>query len=289
MRTAEIQILRDVLDRMGDEAPEPVPFEELDTVLAQPAGRQGSRWLTRRPLWVASAAAVAVFALGAVVMLLTNTGVEEIYVADGERIISIDPPIVQGAESPEPRFDISGFGEEVALAPVADISKIVDAATPLQSDGLSGEVIRITVLGETPEGVLALVVHSEGEGLRGQPIQWRCQTSTLGGTQSCGGYPVEEAADMPGGLIPAEPGTGPSYTVGEVAKDRPLTWVVPAGTSVVTLTVNDGIKWQRPVDQVAVFITALTYGDTFELTAYDAEGNNLDRVSRVASLDDPAG
>lgn len=282
MRTAEKEILRDVLGRMADEAPEPVPLEELHTVLALPEAMGRDRWLTRRPVWVAAVVATAVLVLGAGVSLLTNTGGDDIYVADGETLISADPPIVQGAESPEPEFDTSGLGDEVPLAPVTDSLRIVEAATTLQTGGLPGEIIRITVLGETPEGVLALIVHAEGEDLRGNPIQLRCQTTTLGGTQTCGGgLDLEEVADMPGGLIPAQPGGGPNYTVGEAPDDHTMIWEVPPETSVVTLTVNDETRWQRPVAGVAVFITDLVFGDRFELAAFDARGNTLDSVSVV--------
>ena len=44
-----------------------------------------------------------------------------------------------------------------------------------------------------------------------------------------------------------------------------------------------------PFADVAVFITDLIYGDRFELTAYDSQGNILDSVSRVASVNDPDG
>lgn len=292
MRTAEKEILRDVLGRMADEAPEPVPFEELDTVVVHPEAVRRDRWLTRRPVLVAAVAAVAVLVLGTGVSLLTNTGGEDIYVADGETLISTNPPIVQGAESPEPAFGTQGLGAEAALTPVADVPRITDTVNDPKSDleDMGLEIIRITVLGETPEGVLALIVHGNGQDLRGNPIQLRCQTTTLGGTQTCGGgLEPEEVAELPGGLIPAQPGGGPNYTVGEVPDDATMTWEVPAETSIVTLSVNDETRWQRPVAGVAVFITRLVYGDRFELTAYDPQGNIIDSVARVGRIDDPDG
>src|SRR5680860_309152 len=108
MRTSEKEILRDVLGRMGNEAPEPVPFEELVSVPVRQQATQGNPWLTRRPIWIAAAVAVAVLGLGAGAMFFTNTGIENIYVADGESLISTDPPVIQGSESPEPEFDTSG-------------------------------------------------------------------------------------------------------------------------------------------------------------------------------------
>jgi hypothetical protein len=241
----------------------------------------------RRPVRVAAVVGAVVLVLGAGVSLLTNTGGDNIYLAHGERLISADPPIVQGAESPEPAFDTGGFGNEVPLAQVADTSRIMAALDPAAAGDL-GEIVRITILGETPEGVLALIVHAEGEDLRGNPIQLRCQTTTLGGTQTCSGSRPEDFVDMPGGLMPAQPGGGPNFTVGEApASADTMTWEVPAETSVVTLTVNGETRWQRPVAGVAVFITDLVYGDRFELIAYDPQGDILDSVARIGQIDDP--
>lgn len=58
-----------------------------------------------------------------------------------------------------------------------------------------------------------------------------------------------------------------------------LTWDVEPETSVVTLTVNGETEWQRPVADVAVFVTSLVYGDDVELTALGAEGNILASIT----------
>lgn len=287
MRTSEKEIVRGVLGRIGDEAPEPVPFEDLHTVLVQPVGAQRNPWWTRRPIWTAVAAAVTVLVLVGAAMLLTNTETETIYLADGEVLLSTDPPVVQGAESPKPAFDTSGLGDEVALTPVTDTSRILETATGILADYPS-ELIRITVLGETPEWVLAVVVHNEVDPDFGGHMQLRCLTTSRGGA-TCEGVEFENLGDMPGGLLPADPNSGPVYSVGERISNAILTWEVPAETSVVTLTVNGRTRWQRPVAQVAVFITDLTSGEGFELTAYDSQGSILNSFRDVASLIDPNG
>lgn len=70
--------------------------------------------------------------------------------------------------------------------------------------------------------------------------------------------------------------------MGEAPTESTLTWDVEAATSVVTLTVNGETEWQRPVADVAVFVTSLVYGDAVELSALDAEGNVLASISPVA-------
>lgn len=230
--------------------------------------------MRRRNRYVGMGALAVLFVAGTI--LLSSSGTDEIYVADGEELISTDPPIVHGAESPEPQFDTSGLGDEAPLIPVSDIERIV----ALASRHPNGDLLRITVLGETPEGVLALVVNSETDDPELGRLHMRCVTTELG--SSCSGTEIENAADAPGSLLPGEPGSGPAHTVGG---EGDLTWEVPAETSIVALEHNGELTWQRPITHVAVFVTEFADGDRFELTAYDAQGNILDWVNRIASLD----
>ncbi|HEX6301388.1 MAG TPA: hypothetical protein VF148_13050 [Acidimicrobiia bacterium] len=205
-------------------------------------------------------------------VLLSNTDATDIYLADGERLIGTSPPIVAGAESPPVEFDTSELGEEAPLTPVTNIDRILQ-----QARRPDGQIIRVTVLGETPEGRLALIVHSEMDDPELGRLQERCLTAEGSGA-SCGGEKIEDTVDMPGGLIPLEPGTGPTFTTGEDAPvDSALMWAVPPETAAVALIVNrDQVMWQRPVGNVAVFDTSLQDGDSFQLTAYDSEGNVVD-------------
>lgn len=230
--------------------------------------------MRRRNRYVGLGALAVLVVAGAV--FLSGSETDEVFVADGEVLLSTDPPIVQGAESPEPQFDTSGLGDEAPLTPVSDIEQIVNLASRHPND----ELLRITVLGETPEGVLALVVHSEDDNPDLGRLHMRCVTTELG--SSCSGTEIDNVADMPGGLLPGEPGSGPTYTVGG---EGDLTWEVPTETSIVALDHNSDLTWQRPVADVAAFITDFADGDRFELTAYDSQGNRLDRVIRTASLD----
>lgn len=112
-----------------------------------------------------------------------------------------------------------------------------------------------------------------------EPKQLRCVLT--GGGASCVGERLEDLVDEPGGLIPPDPRSY-SYTVGGKGE---LTWEVPAGTSVVMLTVNGERSWQRPVGRVAVFDNELVDGDRFQLTAFDATGISITHLRLVAGAD----
>lgn len=201
----------------------------------------------------------------------------DIQVGDGETLISSDPPIVQGAESPPPEFDTSQLGEEQLLAPVTDVRRIV-AHLP---DDATGELLRATVLGETPEGMLALVAHFRSRSTH-DPLQLRCVI--VEDLYSCGGGLDSDVGDDLGGLAPGQPDGGPFYAVGgQVAAG--LSWDVPVETSVVTIDINGESRWQRPVSQVAVFATNLQVGDNLELTAYDSEGRDINEFAMTAAND----
>lgn len=242
------------------------PVERIET--------RGRRRRRNRQLGVVGV--VVLLALGTVYV----TGLRpEAFLADGERLLSTDPPIVQGAEAPEPEFDTSNLGSEASLTPIIDIDRILDLA----EREAEGEIIRVTVLGETPDGVDAVVVHSEREDPDLGRIQTRCVVTDIGG--SCTGTQIENVLDEPGGFLPPEPGRFHGYAVDSLGGRGDLAWEVPADASVVTLSVNGDTTWQRPIANVAIFITHFRDGDGFELAAFDAQGNVLDRVSQLVRLD----
>lgn len=211
-------------------------------------------------------------------MVLAGCTSGSIHVGDGETLISSDPPIVQGAVSPPPEFDTSQLGDEQLLAPVTDVSRIV-AHLP---DDATGELLRVTVLGETPEGMLALVAHFRSRSTH-DPLQLRCVI--VEDLYSCGGGLDSDVGDDLGGLAPGKPDAGPFYAVGGGQVAAGLSWDVPADTSVVTIDINGESRWQGPVSQVAVFSTNLQVGDDLELIAYDSEGRVINEFAMTAAID----
>lgn len=201
-----------------------------------------------------------------------------IQIGDGETLISSNPPIVQGAESPPPEFDTSQLGEEQLLAPVTDVRRIV-AHLP---DDATGELLRATVLGETPEGMLALVAHYRARSTH-ERLQLRCVI--VEDLYSCGTGDLDtDVGDQQGGLASGQPDDGPVYAVGSGQIAAGLSWDVPVETSVVTIDIDGESRWQRPVSQVAVFATNLQVGDDLELIAYDSEGRVMNEFTMTAAI-----
>jgi hypothetical protein len=233
----------------------------------------------RRNRHVGLGAVIVVLVLGTLYMANARN---ELYVADGERLISAEPLVVLGAEAPEPEFNTSDLGDDVTLTPITDIATILGLA----EQAADGEITRVTVVGETPEGIDALVVHSEQDDPDFGRIQTRCVITEVGA--SCDGTQIENVVDQPGGLLPPEPGRTHGYSVDSIGGRGDLAWEVPGETSVVMLSINGETRWQRPIANVAIFITNFRDGDRFELTAFDVQGNVLDRVSQVVRLK-PAG
>jgi hypothetical protein len=185
--------------------------------------------------------------------------------AAGERVLSTDPLVVQGAAAPAPRFSTWALGENVGLLPVTDTAAVVAEAEQIAE---GGQILRITALGTTSRGRTAVVVHFEQDHPRFGPVQMRC-VSTGSGSWCRTAGPADE-------LLAPEPGRGPEYTEG--GGRLVLIWEVSADTSVVMLTVNGDRRWMRPVSQIAVFDTELLASNEFVLTAFDTEGRVLDVV-----------
>ncbi len=249
-----------------------VPRSEPDSI-ANIKKRGVRRRRNRRIAW---SAGISLLVIGSLYLVNPLQGAEDTYLADGETLLATRPTVVQGAQSPEPQFDTADLGTDVTLTPISDFTEVVDQA----ERSAQGEIIRITVLGTTPGGLNALVVHSEENNRVLGPMQLRCVQTDTG--RSCGGTQLENLVDEPGGLIPPEDRAHPTYTIGGKAD---LTWEVPAETSVVMLTVNGERSWQRPVARVAVFDTELVDGDRFELTSFDATGVSIARHLLVARTD----
>ena len=227
----------------------------------------------RRNRWVGTASIILVVVAG--ILLVSNAQSGGVPLADGELLVSLNPPIVQGSESVPPQFDISELGPQAPLAPSTDTTRILALASRGDRD-----IVRITILGETPEGHLALVVNSEDRAeSHSEQFHYRCLTTELGG--GCNGTQLENMAAYPDGYLPGHPGGAPTIAVGG---EGFVGWEVPPETSVVTIEHNGDLRWQRPIADVAVFTTNLQQGDRLVLTALDFKGNYLDRINWKINL-----
>ncbi len=101
--------------------------------------------------------AVGALALVAVVFVTTiYGGVEGPYVAEGERLLATDPVVVQGALSPNPRFDTSVLGVEEPLSPLTDSTLALEVVQLVTEDG---QLVRVTTVGTTVDGFNTIIQY----------------------------------------------------------------------------------------------------------------------------------
>ncbi len=223
----------------------------------------------------ASALAVAVIVWSGITPL-NRPADEEIYLGPGETLLSEEPTVVQGAPAVEPLFNAAELGEEAPLGRLTDLTELV---AQIQANNES-DVFRITVIGVTGDGATAALLYADKVNPDLGPLRLLCVW--IDGASACGGTPIADLADQPGGLpvgLQAEV-VALTYTTPGPSE---LAWgPLPEGTSVVVFTTNDTSVWQRPVGGVAVFDTDLRDGDVFVLTALDADGDTMVRQSTTA-------
>lgn len=200
---------------------------------------------------------------------------QDVYLADGEKLLSTHPTVVTGAYSPEPRFDTSDLGEEVTLAPITDVARILRRAADMTYP--DAEIIRVTVLGTTPQGTEALVVHSIHHDPENDPSQERYMLfgDNAVGTET----PIKELTNEPGGLVPQRTAyaQGP-WTPDDWEGQRYAWWHVPTDTSVVVMSFNGEQKWQRPIDATVIF--KYESAINIEFTALNSIGETIASYSR---------
>lgn len=174
---------------------------------------------------------------------------QQVYVVDGEQLLATQPTVVIGAQSPEPRFDTSDLGAEVTLAPITDVAKILRQAAGIAYPG--DEIIKVTVLGTTPQGTEALVVYSNEYY---NPVSGPSQTRfMLFGDDAVGsGSLLSDLTNAPGGLAPRPP-IGEQWTPEDQEGRTHLWWHVPTDVSVVVMSFNGEQTWQRPIDGTVIF------------------------------------
>ncbi len=177
-------------------------------------------------------------------------------------------------------FDTTNLGMEAPLTPLTDSTRALAVSGPV---GLGAsedrEIIRVTTIGTTVDGVDSVILHANETDARGRRHQIRC---IIAGGASCGGESIEDAANEPNGLLqPTSPNEPSIYGVGGADV---LAWDVPPGTSVIVMTVNGKAVWQRPIAGVAVFDTDLFDGDQLQIVALDRQGTILASFELIARI-----
>lgn len=241
----------------------------IDSVLTR--GRR--RRLTIRVGAVASVAAVAVFAVGMIAWLRpvprpAASGADPVMLElPGGFAVGVEPDSVEsegatiyvGLQGPEPLFDTSGLGTEIALTQRSASDLIV----PPSGDLLERNALQaaaMVYLGDIKGAQIALSVSDGG-------------FLSLGGEQMCiffgNGTPITGGGDC---YVREGPKTGEGT-------DPPvggwLVWTqLPEETAAVQMKLNDGTSyWQQPIARTVYF--TLNDGRTLRdasLSAIDSDG-----------------
>jgi hypothetical protein len=195
--------------------------------------------------WVPAVAGVA--ALIVLVFSLSNPNPLPFEVAEGETVLSVDPPVVLGAPSAEPEFDTVELGTAVPLSDVSDLATALDR---LAGDSIDAIWDKHTVIGQTENGTIAIIVEGQASCI------W---VGAPNGDGSC-----RDILFRTNPLFNSRGNQG-SFTWGPVRD----------GTSVVVVEYGEIRMWQRPTAGHVIFDTNLADGDALTLTALDQEGNVL--------------
>lgn len=174
--------------------------------------------------------------------------------------------VVQGDTSPAPDFVTTGFGTDVTLGDLADISSVIEDARQFTG----AELLHVTLVGEAESGRMVY----KADALEGDLV-WRC-VSTAG----CDGVSAE-------GYQP-EPTGGENYVsdpaaTEESAEGSTLTWIVPPGVSVAKLVAGGQRLFQRPIAGVAYFEIDGQLDQGIVMTTFDESGALMDQYRSPSS------
>ena len=253
-----MKTLEDHLNHAGEEVRQ--ASTQLPPVRAPRPHLVRNRLIAR--VGVAAAVAAVVVPL-ILVNLPVIDGTLPVDVGQGEVVLLEEPLVVRGINGPDPLFDTSGLGVEVALLEPSDIE---DSILRVEENLLSpsDEVEKHVVAGELASGSIAGIVQTAGE--RGwclwiiPPIEAR---------PSCSG----RNDNTPEAVIGVNPGTDVPT---DEANDLQGTYAwgpLSPEVSVVTVAYGDTTLWQRPVGGIALFDIDNPARDHITYTAYDKHGS----------------
>lgn len=222
-----------------------------------------------------AAAVVAVVVPLILVNLPDIDGTRPVDVGQEEVVLLEEPLVVRGTYGPDPAFDTSGLGVEVALLDPSDI----EASILLVEENLlspTDEVESHIVAGELASGSMAGIVQTAGE--RGWCL-WIIPPTEA--RPSCSG----RSDNSPEAVIGVNPGT--DFPTDE---DNDLRGTYAWGplspeVSIVTVAYGDTSLWQRPIGGIALFDIDNPNRDYISYTAYDEHGNIVAEVVDEGAAD----
>ncbi|MEX1005772.1 MAG: hypothetical protein WD156_10445 [Acidimicrobiia bacterium] len=167
----------------------------------------------------------------AVARMVTEAYLSEVLA--GAAIVHEDPTILQPAQGPEPRFDVTDLGEEAPLHPATETlstSEVADVDTMVPGRSSEGRTLQGPILhiGSLDEGARLVLTFDGGADYIERTLH---DDGWNGGAASLGNYSYGVTGH-------GSSSVGPTYVQVRV----------PLDTAVVVLTLDDGSRvWQRPI------------------------------------------
>lgn len=188
----------------------------------------------------------------------------------GGEVLSEEPFVIQAPSGPEPRFDVSALGEELAMVPVTSADVVPDSLFERAAGMVGHDTAPATK--DRPVVVLGTVSQPGSERTPETTVMiWFTESGfTCEGTAS-----GEGLGSSCGSEVLRRYGQG-----GESYDSRGLgdiSYTVPLETAVVQIVTESQTFWQRPVAGYGL----VPYGDTVdrptELIAFDVDGHETGR------------
>lgn len=185
-------------------------------------------------------------------------------------VLSEDPYVIQAPPGPEPSFDVSGLGEELALVPATSADVVPDSLFE-RTVGIVGNDVAVATR-DRPVVVVGTVVQPDSDRTPETTalIWFSASGFACDGSVSDGGFGSSCGYDV---LVHFGQ-SGESYSsegIGEIS------YTVPLETAVVQIVTESQSFWQRPVAGYGL----VPYGDTVErpteLIAFNAAGDEIGR------------
>ncbi len=285
---ADADTLVRTLSAVADQVDASNDWDRLVADITEGETNEPGKPVSKRPRLLAAAAALVAIGTGVVALNRTLApSPTEIstskpnYVLPGEVVLSEDPLIVAGALGPEPQFDTSDLGREIAFEPVSELdeelTKSIDRVTGFALQAPEAKLTKVTALGKMTDDHW-LILISDAPNLDesyGASVDANIRTRSLMSRQGVGSSGDIASIDSLDGIAsPTISREGPA--LGGVGFGAPTGWVqldtLPAGTSVVSFADSDQRLWIRPVAGVAIFPAQFDEGESFTVSAFDAEG-----------------
>lgn len=237
--------------------------------IQQRPSRMSSRRLVRT--LAVTTAVVALIGVGWFASVTFRTDNTPVYAESGTQI-NDDPPVAQALGATPPNFELPPAAVEVPLVPITEYRQ--SDASYIRS--FIAEADQIIAIGQIDDGAHRVFLVSgfasknlAGDGLVPAGSQATCIVDTAGNSGSCGIGDKGDVAPVFGFAEGWGTDDGSEFTV--------VRGIVPASTSVVTVTTPQGVFWQVPSGGVAFLVLKISPDKRSDIAwqFHDAAGSLL--------------